>query len=397
MKGIIKFYLVIICLINFKTYATHIIGGDFTYKYLPGNNYIINLNLYRDCYNGIPPFDNPAFITIFNSSGNVIMSLQLQLQKDTIVTLVNYSPNCVSTPSDVCVEKGTYSDTVNLAPIVGGYTIVYQRCCRSSTLLNIINSGSTGATYWTHIPGSEIVSVNNSPRFNNPPPFYFCNNLSNVIPYSATDDDGDSLSYFFSSPFDGLDGCCPLISQVPLSPGVSCASPPVSCPNVNTGPPYISLGYTSGYSSNYPISSSPSISINGSTGLISLTPNLSGDFVIGLGIKEYRNHTLIGTYYQDFHTKVVNCSPCTNINEYSNMEFNLFPNPLGNSLIIKTQNNNYDGYYTLTDLTGKVILKDVMSQNMQPIDVKNVSKGVYFIKLYFNNKLESVVKKVIIE
>jgi hypothetical protein len=79
------------------------------------------------------------------------------------------------------------------------------------------------------------------------------------------------------------------------------------------------------------------------------------------------------------------------------MEFNLFPNPLANSLIIKTQNNNYDGYYTLTDLTGKVILKDVMSQNMQPIDVKNVSKGVYFIKLYFNNKLESVVKKVIIE
>jgi hypothetical protein len=275
--------------------------------------------------------------------------------------------------------------------------IAYQRCCRSATLLNIINPGASGATYWTHIPGSEIVLANNSPTFSSSPPFYFCNNLSNVITYSATDDDGDSLSYFFSSPFDGLDGCCPLISQVPYSPGINCSSPPVSCPTVNIAPPYLSLVYSSGYNSNYPISSSPPISINGSNGLISLTPNLSGDFAIGIGIKEYRHHTLIGTYYQDFHTKVVNCLPCTNINEYSNIEFNLFPNPLTNSLIIKPQNNNYDGYYILTDLTGKVILKDVMSKSTQPIDVKNVSKGVYFIKLYFNNNFESVVKKVIIE
>ena len=122
-----------------------------------------------------------------------------------------------------------------------------------------------------------------------------------------------------------------------------------------------------------------------------------GYFAIGIGIREYRNHILIGTYYREFTVKVIACSPCTNINEYSNIEFSLFPNPLTNSLIIKTQNNNYDGFYTLTDLTGKVILKGVMSQNMQPIDVKNVSKGVYFIKLYFNNNLESVVKKLIIE
>lgn len=399
MKVKLKFYLliIVICLIHSTTYATHIIGGDFSYKYLSANNYEINLNLYRDCYNGVPPFDNPAFVTIFNSSGNVITTLQLQLQTLTLVTLVNYSQNCVFTPTDVCVEQGTYKDTVNLPPIVGGYTIVYQRCCRSGTILNIVNPNTVGSTYWAHIPGHEVVLTNSSPRFNTPPLFYFCNNVSNSATYSAFDDDGDSLSYFLTNPFDGLDGCCPIISQIPNAPSGVCASPPAICPSVNTPPPYLSVVYSSGYNPTYPISSSPAISMNANNGFISLTPNLIGDFAIGIGIKEYRNHILIGTYYQDFHTKVVNCSPCTGINELANIEVNIYPNPLSNSIIIKCQYSNYYSHYTLTDLTGNIVLKDVMYNNAQSIDVKNISRGIYFLKIYFNNNLESVVKKVIIE
>jgi hypothetical protein len=140
-----------------------------------------------------------------------------------------------------------------------------------ATLLNVVNPSNTGATYWAHIPGSEVVFSNNSPKFTSEPPFYFCTNVNNTIDHSATDADGDSLAYFLTAPFNGLDACCPMIEQFLTStnsPG--CPMPSVNCPTVNTAPPYLNLAYTSGYNSNYPVSSSPAMAIN-NAGLITLT------------------------------------------------------------------------------------------------------------------------------
>jgi hypothetical protein len=57
--------------------ATHIVGGEIYYDNLGGNNYRIRMKVYRDCFNGIPPFDDPAFMTIFDNSNNVITTLQI--------------------------------------------------------------------------------------------------------------------------------------------------------------------------------------------------------------------------------------------------------------------------------------------------------------------------------
>nr|MBP6427608.1 hypothetical protein [Bacteroidia bacterium] len=40
--------------------ATHIAGGEMNYRFLGGTTYEVTLTVYRDCYNGIPDFDNPA-------------------------------------------------------------------------------------------------------------------------------------------------------------------------------------------------------------------------------------------------------------------------------------------------------------------------------------------------
>ena len=52
--------------------ATHIVGGEIYYDKLSGNQYKITLKVYRDCINGVPPLDNPAFVTVFdiNQSNN---------------------------------------------------------------------------------------------------------------------------------------------------------------------------------------------------------------------------------------------------------------------------------------------------------------------------------------
>ena len=53
-----------LCLLLFlsflqKSFATHIVGGEITYKCLGHNNFEITLTVYRDCFNGNPKFDDP--------------------------------------------------------------------------------------------------------------------------------------------------------------------------------------------------------------------------------------------------------------------------------------------------------------------------------------------------
>jgi len=120
------FFLAIIPKFHF---ATHIVGGEVYYNYLGNNQYKIFLDVFRDCYNGIPPLDNPAFVTIYNSSNSVVMTLNLDLDSTRIIDQQSINNPCINPPNNVCVQKGAYSsDPLTLPPIPGGYYIVYQRC-----------------------------------------------------------------------------------------------------------------------------------------------------------------------------------------------------------------------------------------------------------------------------
>lgn len=396
MKYLYRIYCLLLVSLSLTTYATHIVGGEMSYRQLAVNNYEITLKLYRDCYNGIPPFDDPAFITIFNSSGNIITTAQLSLQSYMVLTPVN-TTSCGLPPSDLCVEIGTYKDTISLPPIVGGYTITYQRCCRTSTLLNIFEPSNTGASYWTHIPGPEVVSSNNSPVFSYIPPFYFCSNTNNNYSHYAYDDDGDSLVYFLASPFNGLDACCPTIGAfTPQSSSPFCQNPPTSCPTENTPPPYQSVTYSSGYNSFYPINASPAISIHPYNGQISLTPNLIGDFALCVGVNEYRNNNLIGTYYRDFHTKVTNCQTCTNVKkDLATLDFDISPNPANKFININIKNFYSPLICLITDVFGRTIQTLEINNDIETIDVSTCSKGVYFVHLISKNGIKREAKLII--
>ena len=65
-KKLLSFLFIVFSFLGFfKAHATHIVGGELNYKNLGGNNYEIRLTVYRDCYVGVPPFDNPAYVGIF--------------------------------------------------------------------------------------------------------------------------------------------------------------------------------------------------------------------------------------------------------------------------------------------------------------------------------------------
>lgn len=288
----------------FKANATHIVGGEIYYDYLGNNQYKITLKVYRDCFNGIPPLDNPAFLTIYDANNNVVMTRSL-----TLLSVVSVPPSinnpCIQTPGGICVEEGVYEDIVTLPPKTGGYYLAYQRCCRNVSILNIVNPNSVGATYWEHIPGPEIAAQNSSPRFKKFPPIFICNGIPINFDHSATDADGDILVYSLCNPFNGLDDCCPSIGT---STPQGCASPPPSCPTVNTPPPYQSVPFLPPYSGVFPMSSSPAININPTTGFLSGVPDINGQWVVGVCVQEFRGNQLIGTHHRDFQFNVVTCS-----------------------------------------------------------------------------------------
>ncbi|MFN5181769.1 MAG: PKD domain-containing protein [Bacteroidota bacterium] len=288
--------------------ATHIVGGEIYYDYLGSNNYKVTLKVYRDCYNGIPPLDNPAYVFIYNASGTMVQYLTMS---NPVITLIPPTINnpCFTAPNNICVEEGIYISTVNLPPSVGGYTLVYQRCCRNNTILNMIQPGSVGSSYWCHIPGPDVVAVNNEPRFTYFPPIFICNGIQIDFNHIANDPDGDSLAYKLCDPFNGLDPCCPVLNPpAPPAPGgAQCPSPPPACPNNAPPPPYSTVPFVTPFNGNYPLSSNPAININVNTGWLSGVPNLNGQWVVGVCVEEWRNGVLIGIHHRDFQFNVVAC------------------------------------------------------------------------------------------
>ena len=86
-------------MVTFTSRATHIVGGELNYHYLGNNIYQISLTVYRDCYNGVPPFDNPASVGIFNAltQGFIREKLFNFVDLDTVPPTVN-SPCFIPPP-----------------------------------------------------------------------------------------------------------------------------------------------------------------------------------------------------------------------------------------------------------------------------------------------------------
>ena len=142
-----------LCAFAPKSYATHIVGGEMTYRCLGNNQYEISLTIFRDCDTGIPWFDNPASIGVFSATtGAYIQGVGIDTLGNNNDTIPIFLPDsCLTVPSNVCIHTMTYKDTINLPFRAGGYVIAYQRCCRNQDIVNIVDPDDAGATYWTFI------------------------------------------------------------------------------------------------------------------------------------------------------------------------------------------------------------------------------------------------------
>lgn len=269
--------------------ATHIVGGEMTYRCLGNNRYEISVTVFRDCDTGVPWFDNPASVGVFDSSGALVSDIRIALRGNDTLDL-DLTDSCYVAPPNVCIHRTTYRDTVTLPFLAGGYTLAYQRCCRNQDIVNIVDPLGTGATYTIRLTEAAMLQCNNSPTFRDWPPVYLCVDVPIVFDHSAVDADGDSLVYEMCAPYEGA---------TPFNPQ---PQPPFS-------PPYDSVQWLTGagYSTNNMLGGVDALRIDPRTGLLTGTPTRFGVFVVGIRVREYRNGQLISVVQRDFQYAVGQC------------------------------------------------------------------------------------------
>lgn len=289
MKNTIKILLISLLLLNFGSLkATHIIGGEIFYDCLGDGNFKITVRIYRDCLLGQAPFDDPLTVSIYDAQGNLYTNLALFNPIITNILPGSINP-CYQGDAAVCVEEAFYTDNINLPFSAGGYTLVYQRCCRNNSILNIYDPGDTGATYTISIPPSAWTECNSSPRYSQFPPIVLCINDPLIFDHSATDPDGDSLVYSFCDPFEGASADFPM-------------------PVPSAAPPFGFANFISPYSANYPLASNPAVAVNPITGQLTGEPIMLGQFVVAVCVSEYRNGVLLSVNKRDFQFNIVQCN-----------------------------------------------------------------------------------------
>jgi len=259
-----------------RSQATHFAGNDLTYTCLGGNTYLITLTFYRDC-SGINAPQSVYLSCNCSSNPNLNFNVYLQMATGSGQEI---TPNCSLTPTfcsggnSYGISEYIYQGTATLAPC-NSWTLSYGSCCRNtSTTIN-----GQGSWFVSAMLNNLAAPGNSSPTFSNIPIVITNNNELLNYNHGAIETDGDSLVYSF------------------YTPKTSATT---------------SVIYNTPYDSANFLSSSIPISINPTTGQISLKPNLSLVSITGVKVDEWRKingvPTKIGTVFRDIQLKVENSS-----------------------------------------------------------------------------------------
>lgn len=286
------------------TRASHIVGGDFTYRFLGDSTsggvtykrYKVTLYIYQDCVTGVPDAiqqDNPAYFTVYDlATGFVRNDTNIFFDPTpgsggSITVPANFSNDCVKNVPQLCLLRKRFEKTYALRPSTSGYVVVYQRCCRNSSIVNLIDPGDRGATYYCVIPPTFI--NNHSAVFKNYPPQIICQNNPLFYDHSATDDDGDSLSYEFCPAEEGASG-------------------PDIKPKIASPPPFDTVAYFPPFTYDNAMPGFPQIQIDPRTGYITGTPSRIGRYLVTVCCTEWRHGNIINVMKREFQFVVTDCS-----------------------------------------------------------------------------------------
>ncbi|MCX6352742.1 MAG: gliding motility-associated C-terminal domain-containing protein [Bacteroidetes bacterium] len=285
---------VIIFLLPFSGYSTHLVGGSLSYTYLGKNTstgkyeYKITVSMYRDCKSQTQ-FDTDIDVGLYEDDGSGSLqnkySLTLSNPKINSIDPQDGGAKCGKKPP-ACLEEAIYTTTVFVDYTSYGYHIVFQRCCRNNNLNMPRNNGQT---YYNFIPPTS--TLNSSPYFTNLPVPFVCSKDTVELFNTATDADGDSLVYRAAWPYGGGDS----------------VTPKPTLPSTYTSPSKVV--YFSGYSYTKPFGGTGTFKVDAKTGLTKMYIPNQGLYAIAVDVDEYRNGKKLSSTRRDIQIIAISCNP----------------------------------------------------------------------------------------
>lgn len=295
----LTFVILIFSFLSFGVKAFHIVGGEMELVHVNGFTYNINLIQYFDRYQGgnVQNFGPEGNVTVFiykNGSTEIVDTFVLNLISDATVPYT--SDECAI--GELQTSRPFFSATVTLDPAKYsdpvGYYMVWERCCRNASVVNINNASGTviGMTYVLDFPAimkDGEPFINSSPQLFPPLSDYACINQLYYANFRGTDPDGDSLVYSIS---------------VPLNSSTN--NPPTPPPSPK---PHFAVNLANGFDVDNLVPGDPSLQIS-SDGFLTVNPSSIGLYVFSVLVEEYRDQVKIGQVTRDFQMLVLDgCDP----------------------------------------------------------------------------------------
>jgi hypothetical protein len=311
-----RWFLLILsfCLVYVANALNHIGGGELYITHISGNTYRVQVIYYYDALNyqnppntGIPTDPSPP------NTANVSIYRKLNNGRVLNVSLPRISSSIITLPNDICIDQSikyrgleriVYQANVTLSNAnfadAQGYYAVFQDYTRNTSALTNI-SGRLGISLYAEIPrvftGSASF-INSNPVFTPITSLYICNGQTSNLDFSATDADGDVLVYSLVDLYDAL--------AIRRNPRPSSLPPPLP----NTYPfPLPLVSWDTGFSATNAINSNVSLplSINSTTGELTVNPAQKGVYSFVVKCEEYRGGIKIGEVRRDIQLFVDAC------------------------------------------------------------------------------------------
>jgi hypothetical protein len=285
--------------------ATHLMGGELTWRTIGQDSFVVTLTKYRDC-NGTTMSPATILVRSYNT-GTYIGSYNFYSSAPVDITpgSAQHISNCTSgsVKDNRCtnsyssfpygVEKYVYSGTIILSHTLSNceIRISHQDYSRNNT----ISTGAAGYPFYIEAKLNRcLLQKNSSPVFNNTPLPILCINQPFIYNLGATDYDTnasgnltDSLVYEFTPPLFNVNEPTPWSSTYTYDKPIMFKGWP------NPALPFSPSGL--------------GIHLDRHTGDLMFIPTSLQQTVMSILVKEYRNDTLIGEIRRDIQMIVINC------------------------------------------------------------------------------------------
>lgn len=181
--------------------ATHVMGGDITYKHHAGDSLLVTLKVYRDC-NGIALLNIPLIVTSEKGAKTQVTLTQISVKDITgVLPKCSLQSKCSGGSYPYGFEEYVFTGFVVLQNDSScKYTLSWEQCCRNSA----ITTGSANANSYIETKLDKCLAFgNSSPEFVREPIIVLGYGQDVSLTHAAKDPDSDLVTYELVNPLSG--------------------------------------------------------------------------------------------------------------------------------------------------------------------------------------------------